>query len=199
MTNTVLTKEFTAPAVNKREILHYMGVKSEDKEIIKLIDSCLDEVLPVLRYSVCWIMSDISIQSDCVEVAYMKINSTSLVKHFKNCDKSIIFSSTIGIGIDRFISRYSRISPVRALCIQAIGAERIESLCDTFCKTIKEQYGKTTARFSPGYGDLNINIQKDIFGVLNSAKNIGLTLNNSMIMSPSKSVTAFVGIVREEL
>ncbi len=49
-------------------------------------------------------------------------------------------------------------------------------------------------RFSPGYGDLTLLAQKDIFAVLDCGKRIGLTLNDSLLMSPSKSVTAFVGI-----
>ena len=49
-------------------------------------------------------------------------------------------------------------------------------------------------RFSAGYGDLSLSVQKDIFSVLDCARKIGLTLNDSLIMSPSKSVTAVVGI-----
>ena len=49
-------------------------------------------------------------------------------------------------------------------------------------------------RFSAGYGDLDVSFQKEIFGVLDCHKKIGLTLNDSMLMSPTKSVTAIVGI-----
>ena len=37
-------------------------------------------------------------------------------------------------------------------------------------------------------------VQKDIFKVLDCERKIGLTLNESLLMSPSKSVTAIVGI-----
>lgn len=49
-------------------------------------------------------------------------------------------------------------------------------------------------RFSPGYGDLPLSAQREIFAVLDCGKRIGLMLNDSLLMSPSKSVTAFVGI-----
>ena len=53
-------------------------------------------------------------------------------------------------------------------------------------------------RFSPGYGDLPLEMQRDIFRVLDCSRKIGLTLNESLLMSPSKSVTAIVGIGGEE-
>ena len=90
--------------------------------------------------------------------------------------------------------KYSKISPVKALIFQAIGAERIEKLCDVFCKDIAKER-KTKPRFSPGFGDLPLTIQKDIFAALDCGKNIGLSLTDSMLMSPTKSVTAIVGII----
>ena len=78
---------------------------------------------------------------------------------------------------------------------QSIGAERIETLCDAFCKDISSELGVTLKpRFSAGYGDLPLEAQKDIFRVLDCSKKIGLTLNDSLLMSPTKSVTAIVGI-----
>ena len=56
----------------------------------------------------------------------------------------------------------------------------------------------TKNRFSPGYGDFDIVYQKDIFAILDCPKRIGLTLNSSLMMSPSKSVTAIIGFKREE-
>ena len=76
---------------------------------------------------------------------------------------------------------------------QAIGAERIENLCDLFNNEIKEN-NYTKPRFSAGYGDFGLEFQKEIFNALNLPVKIGINLNNSLIMSPSKSVTAIIGI-----
>ena len=123
-----------------------------------------------------------------------------LSKNLKDCSSVIVFAATIGVEIDRLIAKYGRISPSKALVIQAIGAERIEALCDEFCSDIaNEKKMRLTPRFSPGYGDLPLNIQKNIFDVLDCSKRIGLTLNDSLIMSPSKSVTAFVGVSHGEV
>jgi 5-methyltetrahydrofolate--homocysteine methyltransferase len=71
----------------------------------------------------------------------------------------------------------------------------VRELCDEFCKDIKAELNvNLKPRFSPGYGDLDLSCQKDIFKLLDCSKKIGLTLNDSLLMSPTKSVTAFVGI-----
>ena len=75
------------------------------------------------------------------------------------------------------------------------GLERIEALCDDFCNDIQNTLKtQLKPRFSAGYGDLPLDTQKQIFSLLNLSKNIGLTLNDSLLMSPTKSVTAFIGM-----
>ena len=49
-------------------------------------------------------------------------------------------------------------------------------------------------RFSPGYGDLSITIQKDFLQALNADKTVGLSLSEGNLMIPEKSVTAFIGV-----
>ena len=51
-----------------------------------------------------------------------------------------------------------------------------------------------TERFSPGYGDLDMAVQKDLCLVLDTGRTIGVTLTESCMMVPVKSVTAIVGL-----
>ena len=85
--------------------------------------------------------------------------------------------------------------------MQAIGAERVESLCDLLCEHLAGRISgeglSLTRRFSPGYGDLPLTVQRDLFRILPLGK-IGLTLNGGMMMSPSKSVTAIAGLLPEK-
>ena len=140
---------------------------------------------------------DVSVFGDHVDLGLTSVESKALAKNLKNCRRAVIFGATVGMEIDRRIARYSAVSPVKALVFQAIGAERIEALCDVFCQSIKNDLSdgeKLCPRFSPGYGDLSIEFQREIFSLLGCERRIGLTLNESLVMSPSKSVTAIVGI-----
>lgn len=97
--------------------------------------------------------------------------------------------------IDRLIAKYGKISPTKALIFQAIGSERAEALCNLFCADMEKTYSlKAAPRFSSGYGDLPLESQKPIFSVLLPERNLGITLTDSMLMFPTKSVTAFVGL-----
>ena len=176
----VQVKQYAAPPVNRREILRYAGCREETADIAALLDGCFAEAEHVLTYSVCWAEFPVPEQ----------IVSRDLRRNLSDCSSVIAFAATVGIGIDRLIARYSRIAPSKAVMMQAIGAERIESLCDAFQRDI----GCLRPRFSPGYGDLPLSAQSHIFRALDCPRRIGLSLNDSMLMSPGKSVTALIGV-----
>lgn len=192
----VICKSYQMPNFNTTEILRYAGCKKETFETTVLLNNCISELSDKISNKVCYTELSVQVTNDVCDFQVITTKSAGLSKNLKNCKKVILFAATIGIEIDRLISKYGRISPSKALMFQAIGSERIETLCEIFCKEISDRY-KTdlTPRFSPGYGDLSLSVQEEIFEILKCSKNIGLTLNDSLLMSPTKSVTAFVGII----
>ena len=198
----VITKSYTEPSICKKEILRYAGCKdSTDESLQFLLEECLEEVIPKLTYKVCYVELPLTIADELCDFECMQVKSKDLGRNLQGCEKVLLFAATIGVEIDRLIMKYGKIAPTKAVLLQAIGAERIESLCDAFCQEVQAELGVSKGsavclrpRFSPGYGDLPLETQKDIFQVLNCSKNIGLSLNDSLLMSPSKSVSAFVGI-----
>ena len=52
---TVYSKSYSAPQINKREILRYAGVTNETKEISELLEECLSICLDSLSYNVCYV------------------------------------------------------------------------------------------------------------------------------------------------
>ena len=194
-------KTYDEPEFNREEILRYARAKETSSETCALLDECLKEISGKLCYKVCFSeipLKCVSADDDILDLTFTKVKSCDLKKNLSGADSIVIFAATIGLEIDRLINRYSRISPAKALFFQAIGTERIEALSNLFNSEVDERAkseGKTTSpRFSPGSGDLPLDLQKDIFALLDCTKHIGLTLNNSLVMSPSKSVTAIIGI-----
>ena len=180
----VITKNYNPPAFNTKEILRYAGCKEANFAINTLLEECINEVKDKLVFKVCFASLPVFIKENEIDFSAFKVE----------CKGAVVFAATIGVEIDRFIQKYGYISPAKAVMIDAIGAERIEALCDTFVKDIQAEFNsKFKPRFSAGYGDLSIATQKDIFNLLNPSKHIGITINDSMLISPSKSVTAFVG------
>ena len=189
--NNLFKKLYTDIPINRAEILRYSGCTADCE--LPLIDECISEIKDRLSFKICYRFFDIAFSENEIDLGFAKVNSNYLRKNLYGCEQIILFSATIGIEIDRMIKKYNSISPSKALVFQAIGSERVESLCDKFCDEISEDF-LTVPRFSPGYGDLSIELQKEIFNVLDCPKNIGITLNESLLMSPSKSVTAIIGL-----
>lgn len=198
MINAVFTKEYPAPPVNRREILRYLGVKEETEETAALIDSCISEAMGCLAYRVCWGEFPVELSGETLDLCFCKTASKNLCKNLSGCKSTVLFAATVGLELDRLIAKYNRLQPSKAVVLQAFGSERIEALCDAFNADItqeKAEEGKgTRPRFSPGYGDLPLEMQKDIFAALSCSKNIGIGLNQSLLMTPSKSVTAIIGV-----
>ena len=193
--STVFTKSYACPPISESEVLRYARAKVADAETMALLGSVISECEKAFSYKICYVELDLTV-TDCIsDFGLFKIESKSLAKNLSGCDKAILFAGTVGIEIDRLIAKYSNLSPSRALMLQAIGTERIEALCDAFCRDIDSLYPtKTRKRFSTGYGDAPLIAQRDIIRILDAPRKIGISLNESLLMSPTKSVTAFIGI-----
>lgn len=222
----VITKHYKELPLREKEILRYAGCRTGEEEIVRLMRTCLQEAecADVLNGQLCYLELPLvisrqegymepaaDVNSDMVDTEVLpdenrtvcnfdsfSVRSEQLAKNLQGCNKVLLLAATAGVGIDRLIGKYGRIAPSKALMFQAIGAELVEAVCDAFSKEYEAEHNcSLRPRFSPGYGDLPLETQKDIFAVLECAKKIGLTLNDSLLMSPSKSVTAFVGIGEE--
>ena len=194
----VFVKAYAAPSVDYREIWRYAGARNMDTEQEQLLNESLLELGDQAVFRVCYREFPISCEGDTVDLSFAKVTSPALARCLAGCGSAVVFAATVGTAIDRLITRYSAVSPARALLLDAIGTERVEALCDTFCRELATEKGSlglcTRPRFSPGYGDLSLSLQREIFGVLDCPRKIGLSLGQDLIMSPSKSVTAIVGI-----
>lgn len=193
MCPVILTRICDAPPVSRREILRYAGCREETEEIRTLLDGCIGEAADVLQYKICYTELPLTVREGVCDFGVFSVTSENLAGNLRGCTRAVLLAATTGAALDRLIARYGRISPAKALFLQAFGAERIEALCDAFCAGLAETE-RCRPRFSPGYGDLPITVQRQIFSVLDCSRRIGLTLNDSYLMSPSKSVTAFVGL-----
>ena len=178
------------------EILRYAAIPKAGRsaEMRALAERCLGLTEGKLKRSVCYALLPVKVTGDAVDLGFAIWKSASLAAYLETCDKVILFAATVGLELDRLIAAKSVASPAKAHMLEAVGTERIEALCDAFSGYAAETYGGLKARFSPGYGDLPLEAQRDIFRVLEPQRRIGLSLTESMMMSPSKSVTAIIGV-----
>ena len=179
---------------DKREIARYARTQNSG-EIDALIDECIEKSRGVLNYNIVFCELKFTIDGDFCDFGKFSVRSKSLSENLCEARKVFLFAASVGHGIDRLITKYSRTLPLKALIFNALGTERVESLADSFVAWLEEKNSmKALPRFSAGYGDLPLSLQKNIFETLKPEKLIGVFLSDAFIMSPSKSVTAFVGL-----
>lgn len=122
-------------------------------------------------------------------------------EHLAGCSEVVLFCATLGAGIDRLL-RVSQVTDMsRAVVIDALASVAIEQVCTAFDRMLAEEFPEKfqTFRFSPGYGDYPISLQKYFLTELDAPKKIGLTTNDNFLLIPTKSVTAVLGLSDEEL
>lgn len=198
----VQSRQYSQPPADMAELLRYAACRQATEEVETLARTAVEEAKNAIRMQVCWLETPLQVEGDSIDLGFMQAHAPKLANHLRGCEKAVVFAATVGLELDRLIARYGRLSPAKGLMLQAFGAERIEALCDAFCDDLAVEYAPqglhTRTRFSPGYGDLPLEYQKQIFAALQCGKHIGLYLNDSCLMSPVKSVTAIVGLCRQQ-
>ncbi len=183
------------------EVARYLGYKKSnppDSTVLSEIKSCISEMKEVITPKAVYEKFDLTVSGqNKISFADLSFVSSDLSRNLKGCSQVIIFASTIGPGPDALIRKAQIQNPAKAAVFQATGAMFIESFVDNLNETLEQEAMdfdlSARPRFSPGYGDVPLDMQKDFFRLLPCSK-IGLTLMNSLIMAPEKSVTAFVGL-----
>ncbi len=199
----VYVKSYPQLPLDNGQIRRFCGLgKASGDELEQLLVQCSREAEGELSYKLCYTELPLCISGDDINLGTFSLTSHDLSKNLEGCFAVVLFAATIGLQIDRYIERYSSVSPTRSLIYSSIGSSQIEVLCDAFCSELETKYKQDgislRPRFSAGYGDLSVCVQKNIFSMLDCPRKIGLVLNQSMIMSPSKSVTAFVGLYKND-
>lgn len=130
-----------------------------------------------------------------------QLKSHHLSLNLKDCHSVYLFAATLGPEVDRLIQKETKINPAKAVMLQAAGAMFIEKYCDLLMDFLKSEEAKEgnclKPRYSPGFGDVTLEVQKIFFELLECHSKLALTLNDTLIMSPEKSVTAFIGVYKE--
>lgn len=191
--------------IETKEVLRYLGFRGHkpDEVTLKLINSAKIEIISSVQPKSIYREFNLKYISDSIiSVDGVKFNSKKLRSHLKNSDRILLFAATLGLESDVMVRRYQNVDTARAAVMQAALAAAVESFCDDVCSDISREEAKKgyylRPRFSPGYGDMALESQREFFSLLDCTKRIGLTLSDSCIMIPTKSVSAFIGLTKDK-
>ena len=196
----IIKSPATEIKIDPKEVATYLGYYSPDccnHTTEDMIQCCEKEFLGSAKFIACYEKVTVKINDGIVDLGFKTFHSHSLAKNLANCDYAYIMAATTGIDAQRLIERNSIIDPLKGLVTDCIGSAAIEAFCDKINLSLGNgEYLRP--RFSPGYGDLMLDYQKDIIEFLQTNKSIGMSLTESLMMVPVKSVTAIIGIGKEK-
>ncbi len=190
----------------EKEAIRYLGYgrHAVDDQTLALIRDAFKELDETARQRIVYRIFDLRLLGDdCIMMADLKIKSRDLARNLTGCAQGLLLGATLGIETDRLIERYSVTDMPRAVVLQACGSALLEEYLDDWSLMMSEKMGKEglylRPRFSPGYGDFSITYQKDILRMLDAAKKIGLTMTEGSMLTPTKSVTAAIGLSTQQI
>ena len=187
--------------IDPQEVARYLSYRGQqpDEPVCRLIAECMEEVnAAAVPRSVCERFPLHFDDAEGFSAASLRFSSRSLERNLAGCTEVYLFAATLGIAVDTLIHRAVILDAAKGVVMQATAAAAIEAYCDEENDRLRRQTEAEglwlRPRFSPGYGDLSLSCQRDFLRVLKAQKAIGLTLTDSGMMVPVKSVTALIGI-----
>ena len=186
---------------DEKEILRYAMLPSFAPKPEELpLQECLKAAKGAAQCRAVWRRYPLVRDGNTLDLGFAKTDSRDLRQHLEGCDEILLFACTAGAETDRRIARAKLLSPARGLLMHAIGAQQVEGGCDRLCARLAQQFPdrQLTDRFSPVYGDLTLEMQRDVMAALDCGRTVGITLTDSLLMTPSKSVTAIIGMKERE-
>ena len=193
--------------INTIEILRYLGyggqildeqIKDDIKTIKQLVKNYIHLRYVIKRYKIVRVEEGILLKG-----TNFILMGKDIEKHLKLCDECFLIAITLGNDFEKLFRLYEKKSLSQSIIIDCCGTTAIEEVCDSLEEEIKKDMKREnrfiTTMYSPGYGDLPIEIQSDFINLLNCPKEIGLTCSENNILIPRKSVTAIIGISKENI
>ena len=191
--------------IRTKEAVRYLGYGRHaiDEQTLELIQNSFRELEQVADARFIYrIFEIIEENENKLTIGGFGIRSKNLCKNLKDCKQAIVFCATLGSSVDLLIKRYSVSDMAKAVIFQACAAAFLEEYCDKMQEQIADGLEKglyLRPRFSPGYGDFSVLHQKELLQMTDASKQIGLSMTDGYMLTPSKSITAVIGISSEAM
>lgn len=181
--------------IKESELLRYLGHKGQSidektqEKIQKAIALCMEKSSPK------YVIKRFSLNGRELVGTNFSLEGDDIMAHLSGCKEVFLMCATLGFSVEREIERLFSTDPALAVCLDSAATCLIESYLDDVCEELEKKSDlPITDRFSCGYGDFPLKAQKQICSLLGTDKRLGVYVLNTMLLSPQKSVTAFIGI-----
>lgn len=191
--------------IEKRELIRFLGngnnkvvSAAADRHVNKINGKIKKLVEPEVNYQIHQIKNIKKNRIDINEKTLLK--SFKLARALRDADFVCCYIATIGSEIEEEVDdlmNQKRFS--EAFVLDSMGSVAVESTLEQFHSQMKDNYKARkmaiTQCYSPGYCDWTIKEQKKIFQMFDDDINLNVSLSDSYMMSPCKSISGTFGIL----
>ena len=194
------------PAPDLSEVLRYLGYRKQipEDEVLEEISGLTESLRAAVTPRAVYRIAELSIdESGALLFSGVRTKSRALYRNLRGCSHVLLFAATLGAEPDRLLAKEEIRSMSRAMTLQSVATALIEIFCDRLSAYVAESLSGIPLyprpRFSPGYGDLPLSLQPSFLSLLETTKRIGLRCTDSLLLTPTKSVTAIQGLSSGDL
>ena len=181
--------------VDIAEAMRYLGAES-DAATEALVREAAAELEQRVQPRFVYRVLPVTASEEGAALASLHLPGSMAARMLKDATHAAVLVCTLGAGFEALLRACEARDMARAVALDACGSAFVEAGCDAAGREIAERFPGLylTDRFSPGYGDLPLTVQPDLLAVTDARRRLGVTLTESLLMVPSKSVTAILGI-----
>ena len=180
------------------EAIRYLGAGAGDEDLRRQAAAVAAELTAALKPRYVYRVFDLEREEKTIRLAGTGVRLTGAAAStmLAQCRRAALLACTLGPGFDAMLRREQARDMGRAVMLDACGSAWVESGCDAAEEELRARLPGwfLTDRFSPGYGDLPLDVQPALCATLDCGRRLGLQVTKSLLMTPVKSVTAIVGL-----
>lgn len=203
----LMVEQLKVDSVDRAEVLRYLGHRGQEvtPELETRLAESVARCLEVARPRACLrafdvaerTVSETGVPELRLAECALRLEGTSIAEHLAGAVSVGVMAVTLGVGVDQELRRLSLTDPLGQVLFDAAATAAIERAADAAEALLVADAAArglyTNWRFSPGYGDLPLSCQPTLLAALDAQRRLGVTLTPSLLMVPTKSVTAVVG------
>lgn len=187
-----------ALAAGWEEALRYLGAQGAAEELRRQAEEIWADLAQRLRPAFTFRVFDLEVTRSGVLLpeAGVLLSGKTAGELLADCRRAALMACTLGSRFDLELLAVQARDMARAVILDACGSALVEQGCDAAERDLSARLPEAylTDRFSPGYGDLPLDIQGAVCDALDAQRRLGLTVTESDLLNPVKSVTAVIGL-----
>lgn len=180
--------------------LHYNEAIKVEASMHQLIHEALNEALALVTFKSHFQHEAVEVKGSSVALSNRAtvFESNDLATFIKDAQRLVMAGVTLGHAITKRIENRMLIKPSYGIILDACASV----IADAYCDYIQDQMIETQAfgdyyisqRYSPGYGDLKLSVNKQIAEILGLDKKLGIFTTEHGQLIPEKSVIFVLGL-----